>query len=641
MYQFHHQTRRAILSVVAIGFIFTASIGDTCAQQINLDSLKQVWNDETLPDSVRLSTMQVIAWDGFLFNNQDSALYYAQLQHDFAKEKGIKKWMASALNTQGVAMYYQSNYTEALDYHTRSLKIKEELNNKRGIATSLNNIGMVFELQSDYEKAMDYYNQSLEMATKIVSKRAMANALNNMAIVFKFQGKYTEALNYHTRSLNIKEEIDYRRGMVSSLSNIGTVYYDQGYFGRAIENYLRALKITEELGDKQRMFKLLGNIGNVYDQQGDDVKALDFHSRSMKIAEEVGSKHGMAVELNYIGKIYDDEGAYMKALNFYERSLTIREKIRDWKGTIYSLNKIGNIYLSLNQYSKAIDYQRRGLITAQEVGHKKGIATSLNNLGLISRAMNDDAQAIVYSSRSLETAQEVGSLFEIKAAAGNLYETHKRAGNHKLSLDMHELYVNMRDSIENLEVQKEVLRQEFQYKYESQVLADSISFAKQKELNELEYQRVLSEEVQQRFVMLGSFVLVLIFIGIYFRVRTIKRGAEKEGLLQEIRLLKVEGVIKTASNNEWKELLVLDKDKIEKAISNNLNPSDWNILQALFNNPAIGNGDIGDQVALSVPGVRSSLQKMYRFFKIEKSSNQRMLLVMEATKISNNSFSEK
>jgi len=636
----YHRNQRTVLVVIVLGFASLVATREAKAQ-INLDSLKQVWGDETLPDSVRLKTIQVIAWDGFLFNNQDSAMYYAQLQYDLAEKKESRKWMASALNTQGVAMYYKSNYEKALDYHNRSMKIKAELDNIQGVATSLNNIGMVYELQSDYEKAMDYYNQSLEMATQIESKRAMANALNNMAIVFKFQGEYTEALKYYTRSLNLKEEDGYKRGMVSSLSNIGTVYYDQGYFGRAIENYLRALKISEELGDKQRIFRLLGNIGNVYYQQGDDGEAIDYHTRCLKIAEEVDNQHGIAGALNYLGQIYDDEGAYIKALSFYERGLTIREEIQDRMGTVHSVNKIGNVYLSLSEYSKAINYQKRGLKIANEVGYKKGIATSLNNLGLVFRAMNDDSQAIVYSSRSLTTAQEVGSLFEIKAAAGNLYEAHKQAGNHRLSLEMYELFVGMRDSIENLEVQREVLRQEFQYKYESQALADSIAFAKQKELDDLAYQAALSKEASQRFVILGSFVLILIFIGIYFRVRTIRRNAEKEGLLQEIRLLKIESVIKTASNDELKEQMVLDKVKIEESISNTLNPSDWSILQTLFDNPAIGNGEIADRVALSVPGVRSSLQKMYRFFKIDKSSNQRMLLVMEATKISNNFFSGK
>ena len=192
----------------------------------------------------------------------------------------------------------------------------------------------------------------------------------------------------------------------------------------------------------------------------------------------------------------------------------------------------------------------------------------------------------------------------------------------------------MRDSMENIAVQKQVVRRQVEYEYQQQALADSLAFVRQQELDEFAHQAELAKEANLRYTLITGFVIILIFTGIYLRVRFIKRQAEREALLQEIKLLKVEAVIKTASDETVKNQLVLDKEKIEAAINNSLNPSDWNILNVLFNNPAIGNNELADQVSLSVAGVRSSLQKMYRYFYIEKSSNQRFLLVMEATKLS-------
>ena len=65
--------------------------------------------------------------------------------------------MASALHIQGVSFYFRGDYTRAIDYYTRSLKIKEEIGDKKGIATSLNNIGNIYVDQGDYAKALDYY----------------------------------------------------------------------------------------------------------------------------------------------------------------------------------------------------------------------------------------------------------------------------------------------------------------------------------------------------------------------------------------------------------------------------------------------------------------------------------------------------
>ena len=618
----------------SLGFLLILLIASNNghSQNLNIDSLKKVWNDESRADTIRVKAIHKIAWDGYMSNQPDSAFYYAQLQYDFSERKGLMRAMAGALNTQGVSLYYRSEYEKALDYHTRSLKIKQEINDQKGMVSSLNNIGMAHELQSHYVEALDYYGQSLDLAEEIDHKRGAANALNNIAIVYKFQGQYAKAIDNHIRSLKLKEEIGYKRGMISSLSNIGTVYYDQGDFRRALEQYMRGLKIAEELEDKLRIFKLLGNIGNVHIEQGNIENGLKYHSESLKIANELDNKHGMSIGLNDIGLIYDEKGDYEKALDYYQQSLKIREEIGDKNGSIYPLGNIGNVYKSLGDYSKALEYQNRSLAIANEVGSKIGIAKSLNNMGLIYTAQKSDVKAIQYSSEALTAAQEIGALLEIRAAASNLHQAYKHNGNHKRSLDMYELYIDMRDSIVNMEVQKEVIRQEFKYNYEKQAITDSIEFANQRELEILTLE---AKQDKERYAWLSGITLLLIFFGVYFRIRMIKRQAEREVLLQEIKLLKAEKHIdltKAISNNGDSQL---DKEKIETAINNPLNPSDWKILNALYQNPAIGNKEIADVVSLSIEGVRSSLKKMYSFFVIEKTANQRVVLVLEAAKLSN------
>ena len=70
--------------------------------QVNLDSLWSVWNDTTQADTNRLKAMKSIAWDGYLFNQPDSAFYFAQLQYDFALSVTNTKWMATSLSIQEI-----------------------------------------------------------------------------------------------------------------------------------------------------------------------------------------------------------------------------------------------------------------------------------------------------------------------------------------------------------------------------------------------------------------------------------------------------------------------------------------------------------------------------------------------------------
>ena len=101
--------------------------------QTNLDSLWMIWSNSNQADSNRLNAIKYFIWDGYLFSQPDSAFYFAQLQYDFAKKKGIKRQMASALNVQGISFILRSNYEKAIYYSSQSLKINLGDSNAKNI----------------------------------------------------------------------------------------------------------------------------------------------------------------------------------------------------------------------------------------------------------------------------------------------------------------------------------------------------------------------------------------------------------------------------------------------------------------------------------------------------------------------------
>ena len=527
--------------------------------QINLDSLWGVWNDPSQPDTNRLKAMGKISWDGYLFSQPDSAFYFAQLQYNFAKEKGEKQYMAEALGTQGVSFDVRGKYEEALntylksleifkeiedkkgiasclmrigvayhrkgdiakalDYHEQSLNIKEEIGDIQGIAKSLHNIALIYNQQGDYDKALDYYTQSLKIVEEIGDKRVMASSLNSIGNIYNQQGDYDKALDYYTQSLKILEEIGDKRVMASSLNNIGNIYLDQGDYDKAIDHNTQSLKIREEIGDKRGIAISLNSIGIIYKNQGDYDKAIDHYTQSLKIREEIGDKKGVANSLNNIGNIYYDQGDYDKALDYYTQSLKIVEEIGDKSGMANSLNNIGIIYRRQGDYDKAMDYNTRSLKIREEIGDKQGIANSLNSIGNIYYEQGDYDRALKYGSRSLLIAQEIGAVIQTKEAADLLWYTNKKLGKYKAALEMHELYIETRDSIASEENQKAVIRQEYKYAYEKQAAADSVKAAEANKVKDA----LLSAEVakneqqqQQKYFLYAGLSLALVFGGFIF-----------------------------------------------------------------------------------------------------------------------------
>ena len=225
-------------------------------QESEIDSLKKVIATANHDSTV------INAWEAW-----DNIIYLADPELDFALNQKIdslctknlkeelpgkikvffKKSKAYALNNFGIIYADHGDYSKAIDYYTRSLKIKEKLGNKKGIASSLNNIGLIYSGQGDYSKAIDYNTRSLKIQEKLGNKKRIASSLNNIGEIYRYQGDYSKAIDYYTRSLKIQEKLGNKVGIAVSLSNIGYIYQNQGNYDRAKEYISRSLHIAQAI----------------------------------------------------------------------------------------------------------------------------------------------------------------------------------------------------------------------------------------------------------------------------------------------------------------------------------------------------------------------------------------------------------
>ncbi len=170
----------------------------------NLDSLWSVWQDKSKPDTSRLKAINDYAKKGYLYAYPDSAFYFAQMQLDFAQKKGLKSFMADALNTQGISFNIRGDYPAALKYYFKSLKIKEEVGELNSISGTLANIGIVYDIQSDYPKALEYYFKSLEISEKSKNYLSVSKTLGNIGNVYFNQSDFEKCEKILFRKFNNK-----------------------------------------------------------------------------------------------------------------------------------------------------------------------------------------------------------------------------------------------------------------------------------------------------------------------------------------------------------------------------------------------------------------------------------------------------
>ena len=181
--------------------VFFMSFFSGVRAQVNLDSLFGVWNDETKADTNRLKAMHNIAFDHYINYKPDSSFYYAGLQYNFARNKNNKKFMAMALNTQGVSFAIRSEFERALKYYKKSLRIKQSIiNNNHEIAKSFNNIGLLYTALGNYERSLEYFEKALKLHKDSISK---ANYYSNIGNVYTKQRNFEKALISFKKSIEI------------------------------------------------------------------------------------------------------------------------------------------------------------------------------------------------------------------------------------------------------------------------------------------------------------------------------------------------------------------------------------------------------------------------------------------------------
>lgn len=412
-----------IIAIASITFSVQNAFG-----QVNLDSLWSVWNDANQHDTTRLNALGIYTDKGYLYSQADSAYYFATLHYDFAKKRGLKNQIGGALNTQGLSLWNQGNYEGGLEKFKHSLLIYEEIGDRYGEAGAYNNIGIIYSVQGNYKDASVYFTRALEIYILLEDKEGRARGLNNLGLIYK----------------------------------------EEGNFDKAIENFTQSLIIKEEIGDKQGIYYGLTNVGRIYSNLQEYDKALNFFERGLRICEEINNWIGIANLLFRIGDIHYKNSDYDKGIDYLLRSLDTFKKVGDKQGIANSSTKIGSIYTEIEDYTKALDYCNSSLNIYEEINNKKGISTALINIGIINNKQHNYLKAIIFSTRALLIAEDLGAIIIIKDATNSLYESYKALGNYNKALDMHELYISMRDSINSEENNRELIRQEFKYDYEKQ-----------------------------------------------------------------------------------------------------------------------------------------------------------------------------
>lgn len=184
--------------------------------------------------------------------NLKKSFEYRQKALKMAEELNDKSRITMCLNNLG-NHYLTTNNPLAMDCFQKVLVNGEELHEPLFIFGALEKIGNVYENQSDFTKAMDYYQKALKVIEKSGMKANSSLALYYAGRICFKQKKYTEALRYSLRSLENSIQFAQQKDIYKQLSEI---YAATGDYKNAYASHLQFKVMNDSIYNESNVKKI-------------------------------------------------------------------------------------------------------------------------------------------------------------------------------------------------------------------------------------------------------------------------------------------------------------------------------------------------------------------------------------------------
>lgn len=464
-------------------------------------------------------------------------------------------------------------------------------------------------------------------AKKVHSKSEMAKAANNMASAYCQIGEFDNGMEQFKVSIKLAIELKDTLAIAANTSNLGSIHYYLGNYKEAVKNYTESLSLYRKKGVQSQQGEILNNLGLVFYEINNYELALNYFYSANKLYDQLESTDSKGNLWVNIANVYLKKGNSEKVLYFLNKAQPFLEKTNNQLGIAESFYLKSKVFQVQGKTELAIKEARKALSKFEEIQNPLNSASAkihLANLLLssdlqLATNMAEEILPIVISDGDFQLKMDVFKL---------LSDCYKAQNSDTKALAMLQKHNSYRDSLnaeeDNLTVIREAIQGEYSYR-----LAQ----------NRLKHQKIQSDlkisQIKRTYAIVFGALLIIIILFVYFRSKISKGRALRNQLLQELERLK--SLQQETTQNEASPTtgFQLNREKIENAISRELNETDWNILNFLLEDPVISNKDLAEKIFLSVDGTGSALRRMYEHFEIKESKYKKISLLLEAVKLSN------
>ncbi len=308
------------------------------------------------------------------------------------------------------------------------------------------------------------------------------------------------------------------------LNKLGTAYMENDQYDEALNTFFKLLKLCESHEREAEKGDAYNNIGNLYYHLGNYDRALSYYQKALKFfpkEERTGIYNNLAL-------IYYETDSLDKSLEYYNKA--IKELKRKGNGLHMAIiyHNIALVYNSRKEFSKAIDNLRMSLEIFRKLDNEKNIANTYNNIGRAYYLQGKYKMAQTYYDSAQYLAKKIKAPYILMDNYKYYSQLHKNKEEYHQALLSGKKYSVLRDSLFNMEKEKQLAEIEARYTYEIQQIENQ-HLKKENAANE----KIIKNQNIAVISIVAVVILLVILLAFFYYSNIQKKEANKLLLKQK------------------------------------------------------------------------------------------------------------
>jgi tetratricopeptide (TPR) repeat protein len=389
----------------------------------------------------------------------------------------------------------------------RQIAMESNLNEYKVAALLLN--GRYYLAKSQNQKALDYNNQAVSIASALGSDSLQCVAQDALADTWASMSNKISQFQCLLIARDLADRSGVRTLIERGSYNLAQFFEGAGEFERAKDYFTQCKDKAEDWGHLTVVFSCLRSLGRCYLAQKNEKLGLSYYNKALKLADSLGLANlSLKVNvdlLNYYFSNNDPEVGFA----FFEKHSELIGFIKRF-GLAYQLNKLYSLrYAHRKMYDSALYYLR--VAEPFEYNPKTSYTEKFNfsfQLAAVLENMRryEEARDVLEHARAIavDTLQDLNAQKMVSIELDSVYE---RLGDYKKAEFYLSTYNRVRDSLETLSKQKDLMNIEIE---------NAAQRAEQQKIKQAEAMRTRNNlEYLGITALLATIFIVLVVFGVF------------------------------------------------------------------------------------------------------------------------------